>query len=167
MKKIAIGVIIAIGTLLSIGIVCLFVLSIFGPEIHVVNGKQIPKRHMNQIESLGLLDEGEQIAYFYSDALSDIREGMYFVSDKNLVVYSEDWDPPAIITPFEDILELSADYNASFWEDSLIWVRLTDETEFAIPVSSDRGGDKRFFEYLFRMCQETEAVEYSAQDNTG
>ena len=46
-----------------------------------------------------LLQEEEQIRYFYSDALYDIKDSLYFVTDRNLVLYSTDWEEPQIIIP--------------------------------------------------------------------
>jgi len=118
-----------------------------GPETFVVPGPQVKLGHLKEIRRLGLLEPGEQIKYFYSDAFVDIKGGFYFVTDRRLVLYSDGWVTPAAIIGFSNIADLSIAYRGSFFEDSQVTVELDDGDVFWFPLSSERGGDKRFFEY--------------------
>ncbi|MCI4666747.1 MAG: hypothetical protein MRZ79_01200 [Bacteroidia bacterium] len=118
------------------------------PETYVYLGRQVPKKYMNEIQSMNLLDEGEKIKYFYSDGLFDIKNGMYFVTDKKLVAYSKSWVEPQTIIPFEEIIFLDVNYDDSFFNDSFIHVMTSDGTELEFPVSSEKGRDKEFYNYL-------------------
>ncbi len=159
MKKVLLGTLSVLGLVMVLGIVVFFVMASYGPETFVVSGKQLSGRYVNQLQRIGLLHGGEKIAFFYSDALMDIQDGLYFVSDKNVVAYSKDWHEPAITVPLESVIELSFQQDDSFWEDSVIWIRTNDEIEFSVPVSSEKGGDVRFYKYLARMCMNAQSVE--------
>ncbi len=161
MKKVLLTVFGTLGVVLVIGIVVFLGMASMGPETFVVSGRQLPGRYLDKLKDIELVDDGEKIAFFYSDALMDIQDGLYFVSDKKVVAYCKNWNPPAIIVPLDSVVEISFERDESFFEDSGIWVRTRDNTEFSIPVSSEQGGDKRFYEYLLRMCKNLQSVEQS------
>ena len=119
-----------------------------GPDTAVYTGRQMPKRFMATVRSLSLLEEGEQIRYFYSDALLDIKAGLFFVTDKNLVLYSSEWEEPEIIVPLDQIASVEAQYNDSFFEDTTVYVTTNSGIEVTFPVSSENGMDKKFVEAI-------------------
>lgn len=135
-------------SLVGITIIALIVIGSIGPETSVYTGRQIPKRFMKTIRSLDLLTEGEQIRYLYSDAILDIKDGLYFVTDKNLILYSSSWDEPETIIPFDQIESLDAQYDDSFWEDTYVFVTTSSGMEVVFPVSSEKGLDKKFVGYI-------------------
>src|SRR5687768_14969858 len=49
-----------------------------GPDTKVYTGNEVPKRFVNTARELKLLEQGESIKFFYSDGLTDIRDGFYF-----------------------------------------------------------------------------------------
>ena len=69
----------------------------------------MPKKYVEEIKGLKLLRHGEKIVYFYSDGFIDIKDGMYFVTDQNVVAYNNLWEEPETIIPFETIDSLSVD----------------------------------------------------------
>ena len=108
---------------------------------------------MAQIRKLDLLEPGEQIQYFYSDALLNIEEGMYFLTDRKVVIYSRSFDDPAIIIPFSEIVDVEVTFSDSWFEDSVITMTLADDTYNWFPVSSEGGGDKKVYETLKKRCK--------------
>lgn len=148
MKKIVIAIVILGACTAGLGLVWLFYLGSVGPEIYVVSGQQITKAQSAIIEELGLLDDSERIRFFYSDALTDIKEGMYLVTDRKLVLYNENWVEPRLVAPFASIKDVQLDRNESFFEDSLLNVMLENGETWTLPLSSERGNDKVFYEYL-------------------
>ncbi len=114
------------------------------PETFIYTGRQVPKKYMSTIGDLELLQEGEKIRYFYSDALFDIKEGFYFVTDRNLVIYSKEWEEPAEVTPLKEIIEMNVEYDDSFLEDSMVYIETLDGMEISFPLSSEKGLDKKF-----------------------
>ncbi|MCH7910987.1 MAG: hypothetical protein IIB38_15405 [Candidatus Hydrogenedentes bacterium] len=134
--------------LMSALIAFVFYVGVAGPEIEVLAGTQVPTRYVDTIRNLGVLDRDEEIIFFYSDALVDITDGFYLLTDRKVVVYSTTYSEPAILIPFDDIQELNIEYDESFFTDSAIWITRTDGSAVSFPVSSEAGGDKRFYEAL-------------------
>lgn len=64
------------------------------------------------------------------------------------MVYSKDWEEPLISVPLSDILNIEFEEDPSFIEDSRITLLLNDETTVFFPVSSENGGDKKFYTRL-------------------
>lgn len=121
---------------------------------------------MEEMRSLGLLEEDEKIVYFYTDAFIDIKEGLYFVSDRHLVLYSKQWEEPRTIIKFEDIVGIDVDYDKSFFEDSYVTVETAAGFELVFPVSSEKGRDKKFVGYIeSKMSVETAEGEESFSDS--
>ncbi len=139
---------IGLGALVALGVTGLITIGSIGPDTYVYLGQQLPKRYLEEVKSLGLVADDEKIRYFYSDALFDIKEGLYFVTDRNLVLYCQDWDQPDTIIPFAAIADIKAEYDDSFLEDSYVYVATHDDLEVSFPLSSERGRDKMFVEYL-------------------
>ncbi len=104
----------------------LYIIGSIAPETSVYLGRQVPKKYVEEIKDLKLLRHGEKIVYFYSDGFIDIKDGMYFVTDQNVVAYNNLWEEPETIIPFETIDSLSVDYDDSFLEDSYIFIRTLD-----------------------------------------
>ena len=140
-----------IGTLLCGGLV--YVAS-EGPDTFVVPGSQMDRSHARTVRDLGLIEDDEEIRYFYSDALLDIREGMYFITDEKLVLYCDSWEEPAAVAPYNSIVNLDAVWNDSFFVDSTFQITLDDGEVWTFPVSSERGLDRVFYEYIEERIQE-------------
>ena len=139
---------IACAAIVCVSIIAVLIVGLFGPDTAVYTGRQIPKRFMTTIQSLNLLKKDEQIRYFYSDALLDIKTGLYFVTDKNLVLYSSEWEEPETIIPFDQIASLDAEYDDSFFTDTMVFITTYSGIEVVFPVSSENGLDKRFVEAI-------------------
>jgi hypothetical protein len=141
-----------------IGLACLAIVCVsvgalvisasIGPEISVYTGRQVPKRFMTTIRSLDLIQKDEHIKYFYSDAMFDIKSGFYFITDRKLVIYSDQWEEPEIIIPFDQIASVDAQYDDSFFDDTMVYVTTDSGLEVYFPVSSEQGLDKRFVQAI-------------------
>ena len=147
-KKVLIAIAIVAGVFLALVFGGLVYLGTVSPETFVVHGHQMRSSQKRTVEELGLLEPGEKIKYFYSDGLINIKDGMYFATDKHLVLYSENWDDPKLIVPFSEITEMDVIYNESWIEDSYITVVLTNGDYWEFPVSSEKGRDRDFYKYL-------------------
>ncbi|MCB1035980.1 MAG: hypothetical protein KDD47_19315 [Acidobacteria bacterium] len=148
MKKVLLGctvVAVAVGVLLVGGLIYV---GMVGPETFVVSGRQLNSRFLGEVHELGVLAEGEEIRYFYSDAVTDIEEGFYLVTDQHLVLYSRQWTEPSIVLPYNEVRSLEAEFNDSFFLDSTLTVGLPDGTTISFPVSSEQGGDRRFYDFI-------------------
>ena len=139
---------ISIGGVFAIGIMGLVILGSIAPETYVYLGHQVPKKYLKEVRALDLLSEDEKIKYFYTDGLVDIKDGMYFVTDRNLVLYCNYWEEPETIIDFNEITNLEVEYDDSFLNDSMIYVETKSGLEVSFPVSSERGRDKKFVEHI-------------------
>jgi len=141
------------------GIMALVFVVVRGPETSVYTGNQVPQRYVDVIRDVGALDDGETILYFYSDALADIRDGFYFVSDKKVAVYSQSAaGSPLTAVPFDQIADVQLFRNESFFEDSQITLELKDGTPVSFPVSSEYDKDQEFSDAIAeRVPGETES----------
>jgi hypothetical protein len=119
-----------------------------GPETAVYSGERVPSRFTETMREIGALDDGEQIAYFYSDAVVDIKSSFYFVSDRRVVVYSDTARPPLVEVSFDEIESVELYREESFFIDSEIVLELADGSSVSFPVSSEREGDVRFAEAI-------------------
>jgi len=121
----------------------------YGPETSVYTGNEVPARFLDVMKDVGALEPGEKLLYFYSDALTDIRGGFYFVSDRGVVIYSEAaGDEPLVRIAFEEIAEADLGREESFFIDSEITLELKDGRPISFPVSSEGSKDVRFFESI-------------------
>ncbi len=130
--------------LVGVTLIALVTTSVIGPDTAVYPGDQVPEKYLETLQSLQLLQEDEQVQFFYSDAMFDIKNGLYFVTDKHLVLYSSAWDDPERIIPFEEIAFLDIEYDDSYWNDTMASVTTTSFVEVSFPISSEDGLDKIF-----------------------
>ena len=119
-----------------------------GPHTYVYAGNQVPAPFMETMRNVGALEDGENVRFFYSDALTDIRDGFYFVSDQRVVVYAQESVAPLISVPFDQIAEADLSRDMSLLVDSIITLSLTDGSPVAFPVSSESDGDQRFYDEI-------------------
>ena len=119
-----------------------------GPETSVYTGNRVPDRFVSTMEDVGALDPDETILFFYSDALTDIRDGFYFVSDKRVVIYIQGTASPVTSISFDQITEAEIYRDESFFEDSQILLTTREGQFHAFPVSSEYDRDQKFFEAI-------------------
>jgi hypothetical protein len=143
---------IAVGALFLLscgGLLAFFVhVGSVGPDTKVYLGNEVPARFADTLRELNLLEPGEQIRYFYSDALKDIRDGCYFVSDRKVAVYKKDAATPATLAKFDQIADVQLAASDSTWSDGSITLTLKDGQTVGFPVSSEQGRDKLFFQAI-------------------
>lgn len=154
MKKFLIGLGITVGVLGMILVTAVMYVGTMGPELHVQYGHEVKDRFMDTIRELGLLEEGEELEYFYSDAIVDIKSGMYMLTDRNLIIYVADWDPPAVILPYTQLQAVGAQFSDSFFLDTYLSVVDAEDTPWAFPVSSEMDRDHEFHDFLEERIEE-------------
>ena len=119
---------------------------VYGPDTSVYTGNRVPSRFIETMRDVKALDEGEELVYFYSDAMTDITDGFYFVSDKKVVIYTTLYgDEPLTVIPFDQIRDASLDRDESFLLDSEITIETVDDDVISFPVSSEYDRDEAFY----------------------
>ncbi|MCA9189440.1 MAG: PH domain-containing protein [Pirellulaceae bacterium] len=120
-----------------------------GPETSVYVGNQVPAKFLDVAREVDALDDDETVLYFYSDALTDIRKGFYFVSDKRVVIYRQDGSgAPLTTATFDQIADVELARDTSFLTDSQITLQLKSGAPVAFPVSSEYDRDEDFCEAI-------------------
>ena len=124
-------------------------IGVTGPETSVYTGNQVPKRFVDTMKDVGALEPGETILYFYSDGLTDIRKGFYFVSDRKVAIYStETGDTPLTAIPFDQIEDVDIARSDSFFDDSDVTLTLKNGGEVSFPLSQENDKDEKFVEAI-------------------
>ena len=124
---------------------------IVGPSTEVIPGAQVPERFLSKIRALDLLEPGEKVKYFYSDALVNIEDGFYLFTERKVVVHKSEYEQPAVVLPKWFFLKgMDIEFSGSTLEDSQVYLELADDGVVSFPVFSEGGGDKRFYEALKR-----------------
>ena len=120
-----------------------------GPETSVYTGNQIPKRYLDTMTQVGALEPGENILYFYSDAITDIRDGFYFVSDRKVAIYTaESGEEPLTTVKFDEIDGVDIARSDTFLEDSEVTLTLKGGDEVSFPLSKENDKDEKFVEAI-------------------
>ena len=133
----------------GVGMIGAMYIGMKSPETSVYAGNQIPNRFLETATEVGALEPGEKVRFFYSDALLEIRNGFYFVSDRSVVVYIEDGrDEPLTKLTFGQIKDIGIIRDTSFLEDSQILLTTVDDEVIAFPVSSEFDRDQKFFDAI-------------------
>jgi len=142
----------AIWYTLLVGVVGGFAVLVYfaamSPETAVIPGRQVPVKYLSQIKKLNLLEPNEQIQYFYSDAMGDIRKGLYLVTDQRVVIYSTTYGQPAILVPYAQIKDVQASFSDSWVDDTTIVLQLRDDSSVSFPASMEGGYDRAIVDFI-------------------
>lgn len=132
------------------GVVWLAVAIGTSPDTFVYSGNQIPAAYIDSAQNIGIVDPSEQVLFFYSDAMFDVEQAMYVLTDQHLVLYNKSWSDPKRVIAFNEISAVSASWSSEWITDSMISVELTDGSRWTFPLSMENDTDHRFVETL---CQ--------------
>ena len=100
------------------------------------------------MRELSLLEDNENLQFMYSDAIFDIKAGIYALTDKHLILYNEEWNEKETIIEFNNINFLEIEFEKSSFIDSYITVETKSGIQVVFPVSSEKGRDRDFYNYL-------------------
>lgn len=154
MKKVLIGLGIAVGVLGMVIFAGVMYIGTMGPEIFVQYGHEVKDRFRDTINELALLEEGEELEYFYSDGIVSIRNGMYMLTDRHLILYNDSWETPAVILPYSRLQAIGAEFSDSFFVDSYLSVVDDEDNYWTFPVSKEKERDHEFHDYLEERIEE-------------
>lgn len=157
-KKLLIGCGIALGVLVLLVCGGLVTGAVYlgqnSPETFVQAAEDVRPRFLEVVRELDILEVDEEIVFFYSDALLDLEEGLYLATDRRVLIYSTYYfgDEPLQSFPYEEITRLDLERETSFLVDSDLTVEDLDGNWVTFPLSSERGGDVRFTDYVRSQC---------------
>ena len=124
---------------------------VVSPETSVYTSNQVPHRFVSVAEEVGGLEGDEKIQFFYSDAVLNVRDGFYYVSDRKVAVYINDGrEEPLQVIPFGQIVDVRLDRDDSFFVDSQLTLVLENGEVVSFPVSSEYDRDEDFADAIRR-----------------
>ena len=160
--KVLIGLGIAASTLVVLMCAGLIYLDTMSPQTRALAGSQLTQRDVKTIRALGLLEDDERIKYFYSDGFLSIEQGMYFFTDRKIVLYARSFDPPLTTVTYDEVVDITSELSDTWIEDGTIWLELADDTYVAMPIASEAGADEYFLSSLvetWRNAQQAASAE--------
>ncbi|MEM6393746.1 MAG: hypothetical protein AAF797_13305 [Planctomycetota bacterium] len=129
------------------GIVGFVIYAAGGPDIAVYPGSRLPTAYRSSAERLGLVEPGETIRFYYSDALRDVEDGFVLVTEDHVAVHDPEAGMSRVIR-FDEIDAARLRQDTSFLFDSSIVLELSDGTEVDFLVSSEQDRDQDFYEAI-------------------
>lgn len=137
-----------LGVVVVVGVVFMILSMARMGEGVVLTGQQMKASHAEVVRSLEILEPEEEIRYFFTDAMWDIKDGFYLLTNKNVVLFSQQWAQPMIQISFDQIARLEVYYSDSWLEYSTVVLDLVNTSDASFPLGPDNGGDHNFVEAL-------------------
>ena len=122
------------------------------PDTFVYESNMVPTEYVDSAKDLGLVNDTEQVLFLYSDAMLNVEDSMYILTDQNLVLRNADWSDPQRVIAFNEITGVSASWSDDWIIDSTVTVQLTDGSSWMFPLSMEGDGDHRFVEKLCELA---------------
>lgn len=144
---------ISLGSVILIGIIALMYIGANTPATHIYSENEIPVKYREELNKLSLLSGDEKIVFFYSDALLNITDGLYILTNEHVILYVAEWDEPKLKMNYSEIDFIDIDYDDSFLNDSFITIENEQGLMVKFPVSSEKGRDHDFFNYLQKKVE--------------
>lgn len=152
-----------LGCVLPLVLLCLgffgfaMYVGVAGPDLGAVQGNRIRPQTRAEIQKLRLLPDGEAIHWFYSDGVLSAEEGMYFFTDKELVLYSKNWATPEVRIPLSTITDMTFTKSSGWPDDSIVAVEVEGGMVHTFPISSEEGNDTLYYEALEQTVNRAKA----------
>ncbi|MFC1569088.1 hypothetical protein ACFL4L_02530 [bacterium] len=116
---------------------------------NIIKGSEMHDRHVDQIRSLGFLDNNEPIRYFYSDALFSIeKDGNFYTNQKVLSYWEEDNEIYFMDAAFPEIVDISMESSETDETQSWIYITKSDSTQFYLIVPNTDDDNETFYNNL-------------------
>lgn len=135
----------------------LIYLGTIGPETEVIPGKYIKTEYKEFLLENDLLEEDEQILYWYSGGITNFKETFNVLTDKHIIDYNEELEEPATIILIDSITGVYHSKGELLIDDNIISVYfMTDSFEMylEIPLSNDYGTDTLYYNKLKDLYEE-------------
>ncbi|MEP5764320.1 MAG: hypothetical protein ABJ308_06990 [Halieaceae bacterium] len=142
--------------IILIALLSLGMLSMTGavPSTQVLAGDKIPQNQLETLLTEGIIDEGEEIEYFYSAGMTSIMEDGNLLTNRRVISYfinqESELEIYELLLPQIRNIELVQE--GSFLNDTIYQVNAYQEDAWLqINLSTEDQGDVRFFEALQKM----------------
>lgn len=121
------------------------------PSTQVVSGSKMWQRDVEFLRGTGLLEDNEEILYFYSQDRFDMKKDGNLLTDRKAVSYWKDSETDELLAEvarYEEIESVDTAYPESLLDDTVITVNRYDGSSFILVVSAEDGRDRLFVDEL-------------------
>jgi hypothetical protein len=128
-------------------------IGMFGPSTAVVPGADVRTGDLAYLRDSGLLEDDEELLYFYSPGFLSIEGVGVLATDWGVTSY---WTDPiseelgAAFLAYGDIEQIETNAGADVWGNTVVRVTGRDGSWFVFVLSSEGGGDAAFVEEIER-----------------
>ena len=121
----------------------------FIPDAVALPKEKIPPLYLEALREIEIIEEGEEVEYFYSAAILSIKDEGNLFTDSRVISYEVIDDELAVYEAnYPDITNLKLDASDSWEYDSSITVTTSSGDSFLLYVSNMERGDLRFYKKL-------------------
>lgn len=127
------------------------------PSTEVLPGSRLPSHQVETLLSERIIDEGEQVEYFYSAGLFSILEDGNLLTDQRVISYfkNEQGELEIYELYLPEISDVILIEEGSYLNDSIYQLHgQTEDAWFNIVLSAEMGGDLEFIQRLKRLIYE-------------
>jgi hypothetical protein len=123
------------------------------PDSAARSKKRIPKKQIEQLREADIIDDGEEVQFFYSAGLLSILEDGNLFTDRWVISYETiDGETSLDAAYYHEIEDIEYE-EGSLIEDAVITVTLKDGDLFILLVSAESRRDKAFHRELVAMWE--------------
>ena len=138
-----------IGTAVGVAV---WIVVALAPEGAPIPGDTVPDSDRRVLESLGALNEGEQIDLFYASGMFSIKEGGAVITENRFVLYHGPQQIEAY--PLSDIRAIEYAPAVDWFDDGQFMIECDDGELLFFSVNTQDSGDKLFHRVLTRKVSE-------------
>jgi eukaryotic-like serine/threonine-protein kinase len=120
-----------------------------GPPYVVVSGRELAPHHREQLREAGLLEDGDDVQWLYSNGVTSIEDDLGFFTATHVVIHDPEAEPATLRIPLETIDEVIVMDEVSYIDFRFITL-LTEEDEIDIPCPADTPSAERYADGLRR-----------------
>ena len=122
----------------------------FFPKDSVVRGDQLASRDVKYLQRAGVVEPGDRIAFFYSDAMWSMRNDGNGISQRHVFSYWKDEDDHLQIeqVDFDKIDDIAVHWSTSAFENTIVEVYRRDRSKVVLYLSHQGWKDKTFVKEL-------------------
>ncbi|WP_286829766.1 MULTISPECIES: hypothetical protein [Kordiimonas] len=133
----------------------------FAPDTEVQKGAAVPDRIVQTMRENGILTENETVEYFYSAGAFSALEDGNVITDQRVISYWQDDASELQInsTALSDIESVHIDEKGDALNDTIILVYDNEGYSFMLGITTENGGDRRFFERLNQIANQNKKGE--------
>jgi len=116
------------------------------PDSEAIPGHQLPDQVASFVRASGWVEPGDEILYFYCDAMFDWEANGHLVTEERVVSYwTQGDDLRHLVVDLDQITEIDAHFSDTIFDNSAAWISTADGRQFQLLVGSPGEGHDRAF----------------------